>query len=143
LKDMLSRRRFCLELLASLWLVNGSAMALADDGSGNDDGGNDDGGGDDGGSGGGDHGGSDGSKGDNDADDQEQARKAVMRGDAKALRDILTQVKKKYSGEIVHVSLKQRFDRFVYLIKLIDTSGKLLLLRVDAKSGAILAVRGE
>ena len=140
---MLSRRRFCLELLAGLWLVTGSAMALADDGSGgNDDGGGGDDGGNDGGGGGGDHSG-DGSKGDNDADDQEQARNAVMRGDATALRDILTQVKKKYSGEIVHVSLKRRFDRFVYLIKLIDTSEKLLLLRVDAKSGAILAVHGE
>ena len=141
---MLSRRRFCLELLVGLWLVTCSAMALADDGSGGDDGGNGDGGGDDGGNdgGGGGHSG-DGSKGDNDADDQEQARNAVMRGDATAFRDILTQVKKKYSGEIVHVSLKRRFDRFVYLIKLIDTSGKLLLLRVDAKSGAILAVHGE
>ena len=135
---MFSRRRFCLELLAGLWLVNGSALALADDGG--DDGEGDDDGGNDGG--GGDHGGN-GTRNDNDTDDQDEARNAVMRGDATALRDILTQVKKKYAGEIAHVSFKRRFDRFVYVIKLIAPSGKLLLLRVDAKSGAILAVRGE
>ena len=147
---MISRRLFCLELLAGLWLVAGSHGAFAESGpdsegsgdSGND-GGNDDGGGDDGND---DHGGDDGdgdNKGDNDADDQDEARKAVIQGDARALRDILRQVNKKYAGEIVHVGFRQRFNRLVYTIKLIDPTGKLLLLRVDAKSGAILTVRGE
>ncbi|MGB8313823.1 MAG: hypothetical protein WCE69_04980 [Aestuariivirga sp.] len=143
---MLSRRRFCLELLAGLWLVAGSRGAFAESGpgsdgsgGGNDDGGNDGGGNDDGGN----DGGGDNHGGDNDADDQDEARKAVIRGDATALRDILRQVRRQYSGEIVHVGLNQRLDGLDYMIKLIDPGGKLILLRVDAKSGAILAVRGE
>ena len=128
---MLSRRRFCLELLAGLWLVAGSRGAFAESGPGSD------------GSGGGNDGGGDDHGGDKDADDQDQARKAVIRGDATALRDILRQVRRQYSGEIVHVGLNQRLDGLDYMIKLIDPEGKLLLLRVDAKSGAVLAVRGE
>ena len=66
-----------------------------------------------------------------------------MNGNATALRNILLEVKKKYPGDVVHVGLKRRSHRLVYMIKLIDPTGKMLLLRVDAKSGAILKEHGS
>ncbi len=137
---------------ASLFLLTASGAAVAEDGDGGDSGGGDSGGGDSGSddSGGGDSG-SDDSGGDDSGadssddgdtdDDQDEARQAVARGEATALRDILLTVRKKYAGEIVHVDLKKRFNRLVYMIKLIDPSGKLLLVRIDARNGAILGVQ--
>jgi hypothetical protein len=78
-----------------------------------------------------------------DDDEQYEARSAATRGDATALRYILRNVKEKYSGDVVHVGLKRRSHRLVYQIKLIDPTGKMLLLRVDAKSGAILGEHGS
>jgi uncharacterized membrane protein YkoI len=75
--------------------------------------------------------------------EQYEARSAATRGDATALRYILRNVKEKYSGDVVHVGLKRRSHRLVYQIKLIDPTGKMLLLRVDAKSGAILGEHGS
>lgn len=145
---MLSRRQVFLGFWASLFLVTASSAALAKDGDGGDSGGGDSGGGDSGGgdSGGDDSGGDDSSGDDSDSDssnddDQDEARNAVTRGEATALRDILAKVKKKYAGEIVHVDLKKRSNRLVYMIKLIDPSGKLLLVRIDARNGAILGVQ--
>ena len=137
---------------ASLLVLTTSGAAMAEDGNGGSSGGGDSGGSDSGGgdSGGGDSGsddsgdsGSGSSSGDDDGtdDDQDEARQAVARGEATALRDILLTVRNKYAGEIVHVDLKKRSDRLVYLIKLIDPSGKLLLVRIDARNGAILGAQ--
>lgn len=132
LKLMLSRRRLFLELLAGFFLVTSSNLTMAESGSGS------------GGSGSSNSG--SGNKNDDDQDhddDQDEARSAVRNGDAAALRDILLKVKKKYLGDVVHVGLKKRSQRLVYLIKLIDPAGKLLLVRVDAKSGTILGEHGS
>lgn len=139
---MLSRRQLLLELLAGFLLVTSSNLAMAEGGSGS------------GGSGSGksdpgnDHDDNDDDDRDDeddqdDDDDQDEARSAVMNGNATALRNILLEVKKKYPGDVVHVGLKRRSHRLVYMIKLIEPTGKMLLLRVDAKSGAIRKEQGS
>lgn len=147
---MLSRRHLLLQLLTGVCLVTCSGLAQAESGSGSNGSG-----GSDSGSGGGDSGSDsdnsgpgnnndDGSGDDDDGkeDDQDEVRKAVNRGEATALRGILVKVKKKYAGEIVHVGLKKRSNRLVYTIKLIDRTGMLMLVRVDARSGTILSEQG-
>lgn len=143
---MLSRRQLCLNLLAGIFLLSSGTMALADDGSGSSGSGSGNSGSDSENSGpdhdndGDDN--EDDDQDDNEDDDQNEARQAVTRGDATALRDILRKVKKKYDGEIVHVGLRKVSNGLVYVIKLIDPSGKLLVLRVDAKNGAVLREQG-
>lgn len=136
LELMLSRRQLLLELLAGFFLVTSSNLAMAESGSGSGGFGSSN-------SGSGNNNDDDQDDDQDDDDDQDEARSAVRNGDATALRDILLEVKKKYSGDVVHVGLKRRSHRLVYMIKLIDPAGKMLLLRVDAKSGAILEEHGS
>lgn len=150
LELMLSRRQLLLELLAGFFLVTSSNLAMAESGSGSGGSGSGTSGSGSGGSGS-SNSGSGNNNDDNqdddfdqgDDDDQDEARSAVRNGDAAALRDILLEVKKKYSGDVVHVGLKRRSHRLIYMIKLIDPTGKMLLLRVDAKSGAMLREHGS
>ena len=138
LELMLSRRQLLLELLAGFFLVTSSNLTMAESGSGSGGSGSSN-------SGSGNNNDDDQDEDDDqdDDDDQDEARSAVRNGDAAALRDILLEVKKKYTGDVVHVGLKRRSHRLVYMIKLIDPTGKMLLLRVDAKSGAILKEHGS
>ncbi|MEQ1521136.1 MAG: PepSY domain-containing protein [Aestuariivirga sp.] len=142
---MLSRRHLLLQLLTGVCLVACSGLALAESGSGsNGSGGGDSGGGDsDSGSDNSGHGNNnDDDDDDGKDDDRDEVREAVRRGEATALRDILAKVKKKYAGEIVHVGLKKRSNRLVYTIKLIDRTGMLMLVRVDARNGTIIGEQG-
>jgi hypothetical protein len=143
---MFSRRLLISELLAGVLLVTSGNFAMAESGSGSGGSGSSNSG-----SGNNNHDGKNNDRDDNDDDDenenddneQDDARHAVVRGDAATLRDILRKVKKQYSGEVVHVGLKKNSQRLVYMIKLIDPAGKLLLLRVDAKSGIIFGEHGS
>ena len=138
LELMLSRRQLLLELLAGFFLVTSSNLTMAESGSGSGGSGSSN-------SGSGNNNDDDQDEDDDqdDDDDQDEARSAVMNGNATALRNILLEVKKKYPGDVVHVGLKRRSHRLVYMIKLIDPAGKMSLLRVDAKSGAILGEHGS
>ena len=140
---MHSRRQVLLELLAGILLVTSSNFTMAESGSGSSGSGGSNSGSGSSNSGSGNNN-DDGDDRDNDDgdDDQDEARSAVKSGDATALRGILLKIKEKYSGEIVHVGLKRRSQRLVYMIKIIDPAGKLLLVRVDAKSGVILGEHG-
>ena len=140
---MLSRRHLLLQLLTGVCLVACSGLAQAESGSGSDGSGGGDSGSDSDNSGPGNN--NDDDSGDDDDgkdDDQDEVRKAVNRGEATALRDILVKVKKKYGGEVVHVGLKKQSNRLVYTIKFIDRTGMLMLVRVDARNGTILSEQG-
>ena len=143
---MLSRRHLLLQLLTGVCLVACSGLAQAESGSGStgSGGGNSGSGSDNSGHGNNndDDDGKDDDDDDGKDDDQDEVREAVKRGEATALRDILAKVKKKYAGEIVHVGLRKRSNRLVYTIKLIDRTGMLMLVRVDASNGTILGEQG-
>lgn len=142
---MLSRRQLLLQLLTGVCLVVCSGLAQAESGSGSDGsgGGNSGSGSGSGNSGPGNNNDDDGDDDDDGKDDdRDEVREAVRRGEATALRDILAKVKKKYAGEIVHVGLRKRSNRLVYTIKLIDRTGMLMLVRVDARNGTIIGEQG-
>jgi len=75
--------------------------------------------------------------------DYEQARRAVERGEALALTEILTRVRPSLGGEIMGVSFKRKHDRWVYEFKVIDPAGRLWEIYVDAASAAILQREGH
>ena len=130
---MISRRDLLWLLLAgSLALPQG--YAFAEDGG---DGGGDDGGGGDGG--GGDDGGDDDAGKD---DDQNRALNAVRNDSAATLKEILAIVRKKYEGEIVHVSLRGSGPNLIYRIKLLDENNRLIEVHVNAVSRRIMRIKG-
>ena len=132
---MANRRLFLVLLL--LGLTGQGMTALAKDGEGGGDGGGDDSGGD----GGGDE--DSGPDNDDDVDnddddDDDKIRNAVEKGEAEPLRKILSNVRRSYKGKVVKISLTGKGRNMQYRIRLIDTSNRLLVVRVNAKTGRII-----
>lgn len=70
--------------------------------------------------------------------DHDEARRAVERGEALSLFDILARVRSDLGGEVVGVSFKRRRDGWVYEFKVIGPGGRLTEVYVDAASAEIL-----
>ncbi len=75
--------------------------------------------------------------------DYDRARRAVERGEALALADILSRVQADLGGEVVGVEFERKRDRWVYEFKVIDPAGRLWEVYVDAASAAILKREGH
>jgi len=75
--------------------------------------------------------------------DYDQARRAVERGEALALSDILYRVRSDLGGEVVGMSFERKRDRWIYEFKVIDPAGRLWEVYVDAATAAILKREGH
>jgi uncharacterized membrane protein YkoI len=75
--------------------------------------------------------------------DYDRARRAVERGEALALAEILTRVRPELGGEVVGVELERKRDRWVYEFKVIDPAGRLWEVYVDAANADILKREGH
>ena len=75
--------------------------------------------------------------------DYDQARRAVERGEALALADILTRVRSDLGGEVVGVEFERKRERWVYEFKVIDPAGRLWEVYVDAANADILKREGH
>lgn len=138
-------RRYLLWLMLAGSLTLPQSLAYAEDGGdGGDDGGGDDGGGDDGGDDGSDDSGEDDGGEDDGGEDDEQDRamEAVKNDRAATLKEILAIVRKKYDGEIVHVSLRGSGANLTYGIKLLDQDNRLIEVLVNAVSRRIVRTKG-
>ena len=70
--------------------------------------------------------------------DHDRARRAVQRGEALPLFDVIARVRTDLGGEGVGVSFKRKRDRWVYEFKVIGVRGELTEIYVDAASAEIL-----
>ena len=75
--------------------------------------------------------------------DYDQARRAVERGEALALADILTRVRADLGGEVVGVEFERKRERWVYEFKVIDPAGRLWEVYVGAANADILKREGH
>jgi len=75
--------------------------------------------------------------------DYDQARRAVERGEALALVDILSRVRSDLGGEVVGVEFERKRERWVYEFKVIDPAGRLWEVYVDAATATILKREGH
>lgn len=73
--------------------------------------------------------------------DQDRARQAVQSGQILPLNKVLTQVEAQHPGQVLEVELEQKGGRWLYEIKVIDATGQMMRLHVDATTGAILSRR--
>jgi hypothetical protein len=150
---LVSRRALLLWLMATLLglaSVGGSTPASSDSGSGGGGSSGNGGGGGNSGKGGGDDSGKGGDNdggGDDDDErygsrDYQRAKDAVRNGESRPLPEILDNVSILYPGKVVDVRLNRRKNGLMYDVKVITLAGKLIRVRVDAASGAIVGVRG-
>lgn len=73
-----------------------------------------------------------------DDDDHERARRAVEAGQILPLRDVLARLERTYPGRVLEVELERDDGLWLYEIKLLQADGRLLKLKLDAKTAAVL-----
>ena len=81
--------------------------------------------------------------GDGHGEDHDRARQALEAGEVLPLRTIIERVERDYPGQIVEVELERDDGRWQYEIKLLQRGGSLLKLKVDARDGSVLGVKGR
>jgi hypothetical protein len=74
---------------------------------------------------------------DHERDDHDAVRGAVERGEIKPLVQLLELVKGRLPGEIVGVDIERKHGVWLYEFRVIDKSGRLFDVYVDAQSGEI------
>jgi len=71
------------------------------------------------------------------ARDQDEAREAVEAGEIRPLTEILNVVGRKLGGDIVRVHLERNGRQWVYEFRVVDKTGRLFEIHVDARSGEV------
>ena len=74
---------------------------------------------------------------DHERDDHDAVRGAVERGEIKPLAQLLELAKDRLPGEIVSVEIERKQGVWLYEFRVIDKSGRLFDVYVDAQSGEI------
>jgi uncharacterized membrane protein YkoI len=71
-------------------------------------------------------------------------RNAVQQGQALPLRSILQQVLPRFPGQLLKADLTRESNgQMIYRLRILDESGKVILVTTDARSGRILSARGS
>jgi uncharacterized membrane protein YkoI len=131
----------------------GGSDDSGDDDSDNDDSGSDDSKGDDSG---GDSGGDDNDDRDNKGDDNkgkdddkddnevnhDDARDAVKSGRVMSLRNAMKRAKDRSDGRIIDVNLIRKSSKYIYVFTIVEPSGRIGKLKMDAASGRFAGLFG-
>jgi uncharacterized membrane protein YkoI len=75
-------------------------------------------------------------------EDQDSAKRLRESGDILPLETILEKVSEEYPGRILEVELKEKRDRFIYELELLDDAGVVWELTYDARTGEMIQ-RGQ
>ncbi len=75
--------------------------------------------------------------------DQDRARAALRAGEVLPLATILERVAKEQPGQVLAVELEREHERWIYELKLIQNSGALVKLKVDARDGSVIKQKTE
>ena len=73
----------------------------------------------------------------------DRARRAVDRGEALPVAELLKRLETQVPGEVVGMEFEREHGRWVYEFKVIDTRGRLLEVYVDGQSGAVLSMEED
>jgi hypothetical protein len=139
------RRDFLFGVMAVTLLLLAPGMALADNGHGGSGSSGDTGSsesGDDGDSDDGDKEDKGDNKGDSKKVDLDDVRDAVKSGEAMSLKKALKRAKEHTDGRIIDVNLVRKSNKFVYVFTVVEASGRLERLNMDAVSGRFTGLLG-
>lgn len=75
--------------------------------------------------------------------DHEDARRALLSGEVLSLRQVLDIVAIKYPGEPIEIEFEHDDGMYLYEIKLLQASGRIIKMKVDAANGDIIAVKAR
>ena len=75
--------------------------------------------------------------------DHEDARRALLSGKVLALRQVLDIVAREYPGDPVEIEFEHDDGIYQYEIKLLQASGRIIKLKVDASDGRIISVKAR
>ncbi len=78
-----------------------------------------------------------------DDSDHDRARRALEAGEILPLRDILEIVERDYPGQIIEVELERDGGPWFYEIKLIRSGGMISELKLNARDGSLLKIKGR
>ncbi len=78
-----------------------------------------------------------------DSDDQDRAREAYEHHQILSLATILKAVEKRYGRNVVNIEYEEHGDRPVYEFEIINASGQVIEVVVDAKTGRSEGPEGE
>lgn len=70
----------------------------------------------------------------------DRARRAVSRGEILPMDEVLRRLRDHVDGELVGVELEREGERWLYEFKLVDTTGRVREVYVDAENGDILSL---
>lgn len=74
-------------------------------------------------------------------DDHERARAAVQAGEMLPLPTLLEKLRRTHPGQVLELELERDDGRWIYEVKLLQASGQLLKLELDAGTGQVLQVK--
>ena len=73
----------------------------------------------------------------------DQARRAVERGEALPVAEVLRHLRAQMPGDVVAIEYEYEFERWVYEFKVIDPQGRLRKVHLDAASGELIKVADD
>ena len=78
---------------------------------------------------------------DGDHGSHELARQALEKGRVLPLRTVLEKIERDYQGQALKVEFEQDDGRFLYKIRLLQSDGRMVKLKVDAVDGKVLETK--
>lgn len=75
--------------------------------------------------------------------DQQAATQALAAGEVMPLRAVLDTIKTAYPGQVMNVAFEREPELWVYKIRLLQDDGRLLKLKVDARTGKVIAKKSR
>ena len=75
--------------------------------------------------------------------DHELARQALQRKEILPLDQVLSAIRGRVPGEIVEIELERDRDRWIYEVEIIDETGRMRDVLVDAKNAEIIGMEDE
>lgn len=72
--------------------------------------------------------------------DHDRARKALEAGEILPLRTIID---RDYPGQILEVELERDDGQWIYEVKLVRDKGSVIKLKLDARDGTLLGIKGR
>lgn len=76
-------------------------------------------------------------------EDARLARQALESGEILPLRTLLERLEADYPGQVLEVELEREKGQWVYELKLLQPSGQLLELHVDARDARVMKVKDK
>lgn len=75
--------------------------------------------------------------------DHDRAREALEAGEILPLRTIIDRLDRDYPGQILEVELERDDGQWIYEVKLVRDKGAVIKLKLDARDGTLLGIKGR